>query len=106
MASEEVRGSFCRYDSCVITDQLATGAGALERELLINNSSTWPELFLPMLAYMLVVGDVSFAGWVSPIFPIPPPSETGPIHNLPYSRKKTTRYGTPCTGRFHEYSAF
>ena len=34
MASEEVRGSFCRYDSCVITDQLATGAGALERELL------------------------------------------------------------------------
>jgi hypothetical protein len=34
MASEEVRGSFCRYDSCVITDQLATGVGALERELL------------------------------------------------------------------------
>ena len=34
MASEEVRGSFCRDDSCVITDQLATGAGALERELL------------------------------------------------------------------------
>ena len=34
MASEEVRGSFCRYDSCVITDQLATDAGALERELL------------------------------------------------------------------------
>lgn len=34
MASEEVRGSFCRYDSWVITDQLATGAGALERELL------------------------------------------------------------------------
>jgi hypothetical protein len=35
MASEEVRGSFCRYDSCVITDQLATDAGALERELLM-----------------------------------------------------------------------
>ena len=35
MASEEVRGSFCRYDSCVITDQLATGTGALERELLV-----------------------------------------------------------------------
>ena len=34
MASEEVRGSFCRDDSCVITDQLATGPGALERELL------------------------------------------------------------------------
>ena len=34
MASKEVRGSFCRYDSCVITDQLATGASALERELL------------------------------------------------------------------------
>jgi len=34
MASEEVRGSFCRYDSCVITDQLATGVGTLERELL------------------------------------------------------------------------
>jgi len=34
MASEEVRDSFCRYDSCVITDQLATGAGTLERELL------------------------------------------------------------------------
>ena len=31
------RGSqryFGRYDSCVITDQLATGAGELERELL------------------------------------------------------------------------
>ena len=38
MASEEVRGSFCRYDSCVITDQLATGAGALERELLVSNA--------------------------------------------------------------------
>ena len=36
MASEEVRGGFCRYDSCVITDQLATGAGALERELLLR----------------------------------------------------------------------
>ena len=36
MASEEVRGSFCRDDSCVITDQLATGPGALERELLAN----------------------------------------------------------------------
>jgi hypothetical protein len=35
MASEEVRGSFCRDDSCVITDQLATGLGALERELLL-----------------------------------------------------------------------
>ena len=35
MASEEVRGSFCRDDSCVITDQLATGPGALERELLV-----------------------------------------------------------------------
>ena len=34
MASKEVRGSFCCYDSCVITDQLATGADALERELL------------------------------------------------------------------------
>ena len=33
------QGSFCRYDSCVITDQLATGAGALERELLINTLS-------------------------------------------------------------------
>jgi hypothetical protein len=29
------QGSFCRYDSCVITDQLATDAGALERELLL-----------------------------------------------------------------------
>jgi hypothetical protein len=34
MASEEARGSFCRYDSWVITDQLATGTGTLERELL------------------------------------------------------------------------
>ena len=34
MASEEVRGSFCRDDSCAITDQLATGPGTLERELL------------------------------------------------------------------------
>ena len=38
MASEEVRGSFCRDDSCVITDQLATGPGALERELLQYHS--------------------------------------------------------------------
>jgi hypothetical protein len=37
MASEEVRGSFCRDDSCVITDQLVTGPGALERELLVTN---------------------------------------------------------------------
>ena len=36
MASEEVRGNFCRYDSCVITDQLATGTGVLERELLLQ----------------------------------------------------------------------
>jgi hypothetical protein len=34
MASAEVRGSFCRDDSCAITDQLATGPGTLERELL------------------------------------------------------------------------
>ena len=34
MASEEVKSSFCRYDFCVITDQLATDAVALERELL------------------------------------------------------------------------
>ena len=39
MASEEVRGSFCRDDSCVITDQLATGPGALERELLCAPSA-------------------------------------------------------------------
>jgi len=38
MASEEVRGSFCRDDSCVITDQLATGLGALERELLVKRT--------------------------------------------------------------------
>ena len=38
MASEEVRGSFCRDDSCVITDQLATGPGALERELLYRSN--------------------------------------------------------------------
>ena len=37
MASEEVRDSFCRYDSCVITDQLATGAGTLERESLVHS---------------------------------------------------------------------
>ena len=40
MASGEGRGSFCRYDSCVITDQLATGPGALERELLPKNPNT------------------------------------------------------------------
>jgi hypothetical protein len=34
MASEEVKGSFCRDDAWVITDQLATATGALERELL------------------------------------------------------------------------
>ena len=37
MASKEVRGSFCCYDSCVITDQLAIGPGALERELLAQD---------------------------------------------------------------------
>ena len=36
MASEEVQGSFCHYDACIITDQLAIGLGALERELLIR----------------------------------------------------------------------
>jgi len=41
MASEEVRGSFCRDDSCVITDQLATGPGALERELLSPANQFW-----------------------------------------------------------------
>lgn len=41
MASEEVRGSFCRDDSCVITDQLATGPGALERELLTRMALTF-----------------------------------------------------------------
>ena len=30
------QGIFCRYDSWVITDQLAIGAGALERELLMS----------------------------------------------------------------------
>ena len=34
MASEEVKGSFCHYGACIITDKLATGLGALERELL------------------------------------------------------------------------
>jgi hypothetical protein len=34
MASEEAKGSFCRDDSCVVTNQLATDPGALERELL------------------------------------------------------------------------
>ena len=33
------QGSFCRYDSCVITDQLATGTGALERELLPHSGA-------------------------------------------------------------------
>ncbi len=52
MASEEVRGSFCRYDSCVITDQLATDAGALERELLVlrrmvDNSALWERPLSP-----------------------------------------------------------
>jgi hypothetical protein len=35
MASEEAKGSFCRDDSCVVTNQLATDPGALERELLL-----------------------------------------------------------------------
>lgn len=35
MASEEAKGSFCRDDSCVVTNQLATEPGALERELLM-----------------------------------------------------------------------
>lgn len=38
MASEEAKGSFCRDDSCVVTNQLATDPGALERELLVLNS--------------------------------------------------------------------
>jgi len=42
MASEEVGGSFCRDDSCVITDQLATGSGVLERELLENAMEKQP----------------------------------------------------------------
>ena len=36
MASEEAKGSFCRDDSCVVTTQLATDPGALERELLAD----------------------------------------------------------------------
>ena len=48
MASEEVRGSFCRYDSCVITDQLAIGVDALERELL-SNSDGWSLDFTTMM---------------------------------------------------------
>jgi hypothetical protein len=34
MASEEVKGGFCHFVTCIITDQLAIGLGALERELL------------------------------------------------------------------------
>ena len=36
MASAEVNGIFCRYDFFVMTYQLATGSGALERELLVE----------------------------------------------------------------------
>jgi hypothetical protein len=39
MTSEEVRGSFCHDDSCVMTDQLATGPDALERELLTRREN-------------------------------------------------------------------
>ena len=57
MASEEVKGSFCRYDSCVITDQLATDAGALERELLVISDplfvSSIPTLFKEVVSYDL-----------------------------------------------------
>jgi len=45
MASEEVRDSFCRYDPCVITDQLATGTGALERELLTSGQVAGVKFF-------------------------------------------------------------
>ena len=44
MASEEAKGSFCRDDSCVVTNQLATDPGALERELLTVPSSPWTPL--------------------------------------------------------------
>ena len=54
MASEEVRGSFCRYDSCVITDQLATGAGALERELLVKYVLPFAHFFSPKLFFKLL----------------------------------------------------
>jgi hypothetical protein len=42
MTSEEVRGSFCHDDSCVMTDQLATGPDALERELLMDRPAPTP----------------------------------------------------------------
>jgi hypothetical protein len=57
MASEEVRGSFCRYDSCVITDQLATGTGTLERELLLLLRPPHPDP-LPAGAKGLVCNDM------------------------------------------------
>ena len=60
MASEEVRGSFCRDDSCVITDQLATGPGALERELLLSYSS--------LRAEQAVSAPNSRVGWAWPTF--------------------------------------
>ena len=56
MASEEVGGSFCRDDSCVITDQLATGSGVLERALL----TIWCNRVIP-LTMELVPGEVELA---------------------------------------------
>ena len=45
MASEEAKGSFCRDDSCVVTNQLATDPGALERELLTFHPALPLQLF-------------------------------------------------------------
>jgi len=56
MASEEVKGSFYRYDFWVITAQLATGAGALERELLVFHcmSTLFTTIVPPLLTAFLV----------------------------------------------------
>ena len=50
MASEEVKSSFCRYDFCVITDQLATDAVALERELLGRGDDRQDVITAPLVA--------------------------------------------------------
>lgn len=51
MASEEAKGSFCRDDSCVVTTQLATDPGALERELLQSYYDLLNEARLSVAVY-------------------------------------------------------
>ena len=53
MASEEVKGGFCHFVACIITNQLATGLGALERELLSRSAGNSRLLALLSQSFLL-----------------------------------------------------